>query len=495
MKSYFNRNIGISSDILLKAFNNKILHYIFSQYVTYFIQFINSLFIAVYLGPYYLGVWGFITLIIQYLNQINLGIAHSVNAIISIKKNKKWYVEKIIGTSFTMLIVLSIVMAISFAINEIFDLNLGDKYNFSKYALFVVIIGILGNFNMLFNNIFRVYGRLFEIAFNQAAFPVLMLVVIMLFKGDNLLWALVVANLLAFLASFVLFLVKSPVSIRPIADFRLIKTIQIKGWHLFVYNTSFYLIVISTRSFVSAYYSVEEFGYFTFAFSLANVILLLLQSFSYLIYPKMLNRFATMTRDNTIELLHQIRNAYILTSHGLVHLAILFFPLFVHFFPQYKAAGTAFKLIALTVVLYTNSFGYSGLLIAKGKEKILGVLSIISLSVNIMIAYVLITVGKVSFSLVILTTMITYFSHVMFLGYLGRKILSLNNKFFAILNDVFELPIILSFIVSLFLIFTNASSEYFIIPLLSLTFMKLKSAKEISSFALKVLNSKQSLDY
>ncbi len=269
----FNRSI------LKNALENKVLLYVFSRYATYFIQFINSMFIAVYLGPYYLGIWGFITLIIQYLNQINLGISHSVNAIISINKNKEWYVQKVIGNSITMLFGLSILIILFFILNTIFNFNIGAKYNFSDYAFMVTIIGIFAYFNSLFSNIFRVYGRIFEIAVNQSAFPILMLITVFMFKQENLLRALVWANLIAFLLSLVLYIVMTPVKIKPLIIYRLIKTIQIKGWHLFIYNTSFYLIVISTKSFVSGYYSVEEFGYFTFSFALANVMLLLMQSF------------------------------------------------------------------------------------------------------------------------------------------------------------------------------------------------------------------------
>jgi O-antigen/teichoic acid export membrane protein len=345
------------SGIIVKALTNKVLYYVFSRYATYFIQFVNSLFIAVYLGPYYLGVWGFIRLVIEYLNQINLGIAHSVNAIIAINKKHEWYVKKVIGTSLTMLIILSLLMVLFFCVNKILDLNIGSKYSFSTYASAVIVIGILAYFNTLFSNIFRVYGRVIEIAINQSVFPVFMLIAILLFKRENLLWALVGANVFAFFVSFVMFLLRAPISFRPLLIVRLIKTIQVKGWYLFIYNTSFYLIIITTKSFISAYYSVEEFGYFTFAYSLANVVLLLLQSFSFLIFPKLINRMASTSTEKIANLLGSIRNVYITTSHLLVHLAIVLIPFFVLFFPQYDEATNVFRLTALTIVLYSNAFG------------------------------------------------------------------------------------------------------------------------------------------
>lgn len=479
--------MGKYTEIIKKATRNKVLHYIFSRYATYLIQFINSLFIAVYLGPYYLGIWGFITLIIQYLNQLNLGIAHSVNAIIAIHKNKEWYAKKIIGTSITMLIGLSIIIGSFFAANEIFNLDLGSKYNFSVYAPVVALIGILSYFNTWFSVIFRVYGRVTEIALNQSAFPVLMLITILLFKGEKLLWALVIANLLAFSLSFFVYLFKTPVKFKPIFIGRLIKTIQIKGWHLFVYNTSFYFIIISTRSFVSAYYTVEEFGYFTFAFSLANVALLLLQSFSFLITPKLINRLANATNEKAIELLNQVKDVYITTSHLLIHVAILIFPLFLLFFPQYSQSENAFKLIVLSVILYTNSFGYSGFLIAKNYGKKLGIISFISLVINIICAFILIKIFHVNFSYVIITTMVSYFIYILLLGRLSRKYLKLDTNVIQIFKDVFPVRLLIPYLISMVIIISSPSNLYFIIPMLIFLKMNYKSLIKLKQIARNIL--------
>lgn len=457
--------MGLKNEIIKKALTNKVLHYVFSRYATYFIQFINSLFIAVYLGPYYLGLWGFITLVIQYLNQLNLGISHSVNAIISIHKNKEWYVQKVIGTSLTMLAGLSVVVILFFVANNVFHWDIGSKYNFSTYAPAVAAIGILAYFNTLFSNIFRVYGKVLEIAINQSAFPILMLITILFFRGENLLWALVGANLLSFIVSLAIYLIRKPIDLKPIYIPRLIKKIQIKGWHLFVYNTSFYLIVISTRTFVSAYYKVEEFGYFTFAFALANTILLLLNSFSYLIYPKILNRFANSNELSSITLLAKLRDTYITSSHLLVYLALLFFPLFLLLLPQYSNSSGAFSLIALTIVLYSNSFGYSGLLIAKGFEKDLGLLSFVALLINLAIVFILTQIIKVHFSMVILGTMSTYLIYVFTLTQKGRKYLKINSSIQETLKDALPFRLMAPYLLATGIAVSKITSWAMLAPL------------------------------
>jgi len=473
---------------LKKTFSNKILQYIFSRYATYLIQFINSLFIAVYLGPFYLGVWGFLNLIIQYFSQINLGIPHAVNAIIAINKKNEDYVIKTTVTSLTMMGVLSIVIILFFIANSLF-FNIGEKYNFSVYAPVIALIAILNYFNSIISNVFRLYGKLFEIAFNQSVFPVTMLLVIFFFKGENLLWALVTANCISYFISFLLFIIRSPIKLRPLFNCKLAKIIQKKGYHLFVYNASFYLIIITTKSFISNYYSVSEFGYFTFAFSLANAIFLLLQSFAFIIFPKLLNRLASATNERISYLLNEVRDAYISSSHLLVHFAILFFPVFLLFFPKYAQTSGVFKMIALTVVLTTNSFGYSDLLIAKGKEKLLSHLSFIALFINICLSVFMCRILKVPYSFVILSTMITYLIYVFLLGLWGRKRLNLSTGVLSILKDVFPPGMLLPYSLSLGLIICSANDIWFILPFLFFVVMNYGSLKKVKHIAKKIFEN------
>jgi O-antigen/teichoic acid export membrane protein len=427
---------------------------------------------------------------IQYLNQFNLGISHSTNAILAINKNKYWYVKKIVGTSLTMLIFLSLLIICFFIFNDLFGLNIGSKYNFSKYAFLVGIIGILGYFNSLFSNIFRVYGKLFAIALNQSLFPILMLLIIFSVKGENLLGALLVTNLIAFIISTIVFILKTPLKLKLCFIPRLFKTIQIKGWHLFVYNTSFYLIIITTRSFVSSYYTIEDFGNFTFAFNLANVVLLLLESLSFLIFPKLINRLATATNEKVNDILLLVREVYITTSHLLIHIAILIFPVLMLFFPQFKDASNAFKLIALTIVLYTNSFGYSGYLISKGKEKKLGYLSLSALILNTLCALILINCFHLKFNFVILSTMISYFVYVYLLAQQGRKELKLDISLNSVIYDIYPARIFIPFLFSTILVIYSISDSLFILPIILFVILNYKSINNIKAIATQIITNK-----
>lgn len=464
-----------------KLLANPAMKYILTRYITYGIQFVNSIFIAVYLGPVYLGIWGFINLVIQYLNQINFGISHSVITIAAINKHKKNYVSNITGNAVVTLSFLSLVLGVIFLSNYIFDWDFGEKYNFSTYSLFILLIAILTYFNNLFSNILRVYGRIMEMAFSQSLLPLATVGVLFFYREEDLLLALTWTSAFTTLISFFVFIIRVPIKININFNLKLWKTIQKKGLHLFIYNSSFYLIVLSTRSFISYYFEIKEFGYFTFAFSLANVLILLLDSFSFLIWPKLLNRLSKLNNLESYKLISEIRKVYITSTHGLLHIVICLFPYFLIIFPKYNQTHIAFCLIAMTIVLFTNSFGYQGLIIARGKEKLIGILSVITLVMNISLCYILILWFHVNYDYVILATMICYIFYIIILSIIGRLTLKLNLNVKELFNDIFPINLFLPFITSLSLVLLKLDYYYYIIPLCVFLFLNMQTLKKLKN--------------
>lgn len=470
-------------------FKNSVFFYILSRYGTYSIQFVNSLLIAVYLGPFYLGVWGFIQMIIQYMTHLHFGIPPAVNVIISVNKENSEYSRKIIGNGVSMMIGLSIIIILFFLFNNIFGIEIGEKYDFGQYTPFVCLIGVLGYFNMLFSNIFRIYGKIISIAIYQSLFPVLTLSLVFLFKGRELLWALVIGNFISALISLLLFISLTPINFKPRIEWNLINLIQRKGWFLFIYNTSFALIILTTRSFISSFYKVEEFGNFTFSFSLANAILLLLDAISFLIFPKLLNRFSSSDNKHINEIMKIVRNAYVTVAHALVYVVIILYPFLLHFFPKYETTFPVFCLTALTIVLYAHSYGYSGLIMARGKEKKLAMIALNVLILNIALS-ALLTIGvKVSYSYVITASMVAYFVYVMILGFYGRKELRLPISFRNIIKDIFPARLSIPFLLCIFLIIISANSLFFLIPFSLFFVVNTKNLLNIKDVVKKIISN------
>lgn len=442
---------------------NKVFHYVSSRYATYIVQFVNSVLVAASLGPYYLGVWGFLTLVVQYCIQMNFGVAHSVNAILSVNKSGDY--NKVISTALWMVLGISVAFGGLFFSNWYWDLGFGVKYGFVQYSFFIFVVVVLDNFNKLFANVFRVYGNVGLIAVTQSIWPAFMLIAILFFQGISLLQVLVFAYAVSYLISFLLFVVHFPYRI----DFKFhlpaFRLIQSRGFHLFIYNSSFYLIVISTKFFVSTYYSVRDFGFFTFAFSFAQAILLLLQSLSFLVYPKLLNRFSNLAGIKAFNLLQSIRDVYVGVAHLLIHLSILGFPFFVAFFVDFQGAIKVFNLVAVAVVLQTNSFGYQVFLVAKGYEKILGVLAFLALCLNIVISFLIVEFLSIDFALVVLSTMITYFGYAVVIGFVGKTRMGLESSVWDVIVEIFPFRIIGPILISLVLSLIEVNALYYLLPL------------------------------
>lgn len=482
------------TSILKKTLSNKILQYVFSRYLIYFIQFINSLLIAVYLGPFYLGVWGFINLAIQYFEQFNFGLSQSFNALGSIHKQHSEYVGKLFVSTLICIGIVAGIAVVFLWLNQTLDFGFGEKYGFSKFAPVVAIVVMLNYFLPAFLNLLRIYGNVLTIAIVQSLQPLCVFLALHFWKGEKLLDVLVWALLLSSLASILIYLYKMPIRIPFNIEFSSIKTILRKALFLFLYSASFYFILLSTKGLISSNYSVEQFGFFTFSFSLGNAILLLFKSFIFLVFPKVINRLAHSQPGEAMSMLNSIRADYTTLSHTVGHLAILLFPVFIVFFPQFSDTIWAFNYIVMSLIVYTHCFGYQELLIAKGKDKGLGVIAFLSLLVNVCVALFLIKVVNVGYQYVILSTMVAYSFFLLLLNYRARKMLDVKLTARQVFAIVFPTRLLIPFLVSLALSSYQAPIYYFTFPMLVFLLINRTSLASLKTTFFRILNNPKIVD-
>ena len=249
---------------------NKVIFYLTSRYITYFIQFLSSIVIAVKLGPYYMGVWGFLLLLTTYFQQCHFGIANSLNVLMVHSKDDKNKVDNYIANSLILVCYQSIIVTFIYIYYLVFGFSIFNKFHVTDYFVWVCIIAILQYFSSLIMNIFRVRNMLNFVAFCQSIVVLLNFICLFFFTGKLLISFLIGGYVLGNFICILLFIfsnttpVFSSVKIR----LRIQQEIIRKGLYLFLYNSCFYFIVISIRSIISSYYSVSEFGLFTFAYLL-----------------------------------------------------------------------------------------------------------------------------------------------------------------------------------------------------------------------------------
>lgn len=449
-----------------------------TRYLIYFITFVSSLIIASKLGPYYMGIWGFILLIIRYFHIVDFGLGNSITVLLVKNKEDKEVQAEYEVTSLVIIGIISLVIILVSLFYYLFGIEIINKYNIGNLFYAVMAIAIMQYYNDYLLKVYRAKGKMFEFTFYQSIIQILVFISVFLARGRQLIVFLTASYLIGHILSLVFFVFGKGINIHGRASLEKGKEIISKGFYLFIYNFSFYMIIISTKSLIGAYYTVEEFGYFTFAYTLAYAAILLLTAFSSLITPKLIDKFNTdnvAQIDNTIRLL---RINYIYLAHGLMYVAMLVFPIILLFMHQYSHTLQVINLTALATILYTNSFGYISFLMAKNREKVLARNSLLSLIINIALLFVLIFLIKVTYEYVVIGTLISYFVFSYITVYSGKKELKQSVGFTSIMKECFPLGIFIPFIGAVIVtLFDNAYLSF--IPIALFLCINLKEMREI----------------
>ncbi len=441
--------------------------------MTYVLQFLTSIIIAVKLGPYYFGIWSFILLILNYFYVIDFGISNSINILLVQNKNNENIQNDFIQSAYMLHMAIGGGIAFLGLYYYLYGIEFFEKYEIGNYFYIVCCVALLAYINKLLMTIFRVRNRLYQIAFFQSIIHVFVLICLVTIDKNNLLVMLCVSYLVGQFLSFLLF-VKTG-DLPSISSIKIDKTKQLlnKGWYLFLYNISFYLLVISIRTVISIYYSVEEFAVFSFSYSLANAILLLLEAMAFILFPKIIDKLNTTDMEKVKQTITNIRINYIVLAHGLVYVALICFPLLLHFIPKYKEALPVLNIVVLSIVLYTNCFGYNTFLLAKNQEKKMSIISIAILFFNVILSYIFASVFELDYKYILVALLFSYLLYSLSFVYFGSKIISKFANIKHIVKETFPLHLFLPYSVAFIIVVFDFQSFMFL-PLLVFVFFNIK---------------------
>lgn len=384
-----------------------------SRYMTYALQFISTLLIAVRLGPSDFGVWSFVLLIVGIFNIVDFGISNSANVLLVHDKRNEQLEQVHIKSTIVVNLVLALLVCSLFVIFSNLDIPLLKKYHAEDFYFHIMVIIILYYFNKSFATIYRVKNRLLEVALFQSTVPLLLFISVIFIQSD-LLDYLVGSYIVGYVFVFIVFLIGGKISIRGKMSLEDMVCLVKKGFWLFMYNSAFYLIMYLSSTQVSLRYTVEEFGKYNFSGTLANAVVLLVDAFSFIIFPKLIDRLSGDNYPQIKDTIRMIRLNYTTLVNTLIYAALPFFYIFCMILPKYEDTGPTLCFAALALVPYAAAFGINTFLIAQNREKKLSLISICCLVFNTLLVFVMTYIIKVDYYYVYLCIAVTNILYTLF---------------------------------------------------------------------------------
>ncbi|WP_152286909.1 lipopolysaccharide biosynthesis protein [Flavicella marina] len=482
--------MGIFKQIL----NSQITHFIGVKYLTFGIQFVNSLLIAKYLGVFYFGIYSFLILLNQYLTYLGMIPSYSLNAILSTKKKSLYYSKRLWHNTLLLTLILCfLVSMIGVLLVSIYP-TIFAKYQFYDYFAFVFLIFSVSAFNNVFTNLYRTYGELNKINFNQFIVPFFQLVVLILFNTQSLIYFLLLAMVIGNICSLILFLNNSPISLGFGFKGSIMKEILTRGGHLLMYNVSFYLLLLSSRTIVSIEFSPEKLGFYSLAVSLSSAVFMVVGSVSFLVYPKLLNKFYANDSSDTKKVLVKIRELYIASCFLLTYMGFLLVPILIVFIPKYSMAMTPFKILLFTQLIFNNSFGYSVLLVAKKKEKIMTKICLYSVVIIVGLSILFAKLGF-SINLIAVSVLVGFTYYVFKLTKVGMKEFNYKVTYHDVYKELFPRNFLIPLVFILISLIIENDFIFIVLSFLFFIFLNKKRIIQIIIHLQELVSNNNSLKF
>lgn len=463
------------------VFKNKVFLYMSSRYITYALQFITTLIIAVKLGPVEFGIWSFVLLVINFFNIIDLGISNSVNVTLVHDRNDMTVCDMHVKSAIVVNLALSLCVGFLYLVCRIVDIPLIAKYNADSYLLRILAIVVLVYFNKSFAAIYRVRNKLLEVALYQSAIPFFLFLSVLLFK-ENLLDYLVASYLVGHSLILLVFMFGGEIHLSGLVSRQDIKALTNKGFWLFMYNSAFYLILYLSSLIVSAYYAVDEYGKYNFSGTLSNAIVLLIDAFGFIIFPKLIDRLSGKDSALNEERIRSIRLNYVTLVDCLVYLALPVFFYFCIIMKNYEDTGVTLCYAALSLLPYAAAFGINTYLIAQNEERRLSVMSTVCLVFNTVIVLVAVKWLSVSYYWVYVCVLITNALYTLLCTALLRSKMGKKLDILAILSFAFPMKHLVPFIAAIvmtYITFHYNCPVYLLIPLALYVLLNRIDIKEV----------------
>jgi len=423
--------------------------YTTSRYIEKGIGFIKGIIVAKYLGPGSLGVWGVIGLIRMYIKYLNLGIIYSMNKEISINRDNLNDNLKIQNNSFTFILIVSLLILILSIIIKIFNINISlfNEYKFiANNILLIGIIGALDQIRLYFQNYFRAYENFLDLAISNILFSLTNLIVIVVLINEYKLYSLLFGLILSYIITNLYLFIRKNENFDLVLDLEVIIPLLKTGFSLMLYTLGVFAFNSIDRIMITNFLSKSDMGYYTLAFQIISAVIMSVQTFNYIVYPKILNKIGNMKKNKDMILLTDKYSKYVTTLAAiLIFIAyILINPFIKTLLVDYIKSIFIIRVILIGQFFVLSSSIVNNMLIAKNKQNSLVKLLIFMILISIILNFIMLKMG-LGLNGIAIATAISYFLYGLFQLFIGFKFLNIKNKkiFMKVINYYYKFLLLL----------------------------------------------------
>jgi O-antigen/teichoic acid export membrane protein len=367
---------------IISSFGKREFYFTLGRYIVYALQIAKGFALAYFLGPYFLGIYGYIMLYQQYLVYSNLGVQYALNAELSINTNSEQALKNSIENSaFSMTIFISLVLFALSLFIYFFKIEIFPYKHSYNYVFLLLLLACLGHFQEIFINIFRINKKLRPILYADFFIAILTVLVIPFFKGINLINAVLWTWVLSLSVAMLVYKNLYKKKIR--FDSSYIKPLFNAGLPLLLFIFNYNLMGLTIRTLISIYYDTTSMGLFSFSNSLTSAIMLSFNSITWLMYPSIISKLSEydLKGIELEEYLVGFSKKLIVIVFAIICIAIIVMPVLFIYLPKYEPIKGALIILLLNQVVFNAGFAFVSLAIGRKSYYQIAAISLLSVIV------------------------------------------------------------------------------------------------------------------
>lgn len=350
--------------------NRSIILFTSNRYLVYAGQFTRGILLAKLLGPEFFGIWGFLNLIQQYMTYSNFGVQYALNVELSTTaKDNPEKGQRIFASSLTVTAATFILLT-SFGIwCSVYGQSFFSEYLFSTYSILVALYAALLLVQELLGNVYRHHTYLKPVAIAELITTFIPFAAFFIYDSSGLLSGFFTLLIVSTIIALFQLMWKLPLRMQLSTDGTEIKNIVRTGFPLLLFNSGFYMLLVVGRTIVGLFYEPVIMGYYSFAYSITNAVMLGINAISWVILPNVLSKMRQgISSEEIVDAMRRIGSQYSVAVLGCVLTSILCIPLLFVYLEKYTEAWDIIIIQLVTQAVIAFSFTATSLAMARKKN-------------------------------------------------------------------------------------------------------------------------------